>query len=382
MNKKTEAIHGNSEKKHKFHQGIGSPISTTSSFYFNSIKEAEETFSGENTGYVYSRGRNPNLEEFEEKMTLLEDGAFAVSFGSGMGSIATLLLSLLGKGDVLVANNILYGSSHNFIKNILPDYGIKTTMVDLNSIDEDAIWEIYTPSDKVTGKALVVYFETPVNPTLEVIDIGSMKKKFGKNAIIVVDNTFATPVLQNPLKEGADFVVHSCTKYIGGHGDAIGGVVIGKDKGFEDKLRYGYMCEFGSVMAPFNAWLFVRGLKTLSYRMAGHESNAKAIVSYLEDEVKTGKVEEVYYPGFGGMVSFTIKGDAVKFVESLKLFTLGVSLGDVESLVELPFKMTHRSYDESELEGLGIDSDLIRLSVGLEDKEDLIEDLKEAFKNA
>ena len=379
MDKKTKAIHGvlKNEKKYKFNQGIGSPINTTSSFYFQNIKESKETFKGENKGYVYSRGRNPSLEEFEEKMALLEGGSFAVSFGSGMGSIATLLLSLLEKGDYLIAGSILYGSSYNLIKNILPGYGINTILVDLNKLEAEEIKKFIGEEIEEEGKKLVVYFETPINPTLETIDIADIRKKFGDEATIVVDNTFATPILQNPLKEGADFVIHSCSKYIGGHGDAIGGVVVGLDSGFEAELRYGYMCELGSVMSPFNAWLFIRGLKTLPLRMAEHQKNAKAIVAYLADEAK---VTKVYYPGFGGLVSFTIEGDEAKFVEALELFTLGVSLGDVESLVELPFKMTHRNYKKKEIADLMIEENLIRLSVGLEAQEDLIADLKEAFK--
>lgn len=368
MNKKTKAIHGEVNKKYKFSKGIASPINMSASFSFNSIKESEETFIGENEGYVYSRGRNPNLEEFEEKMTILEEGSFAVSFGSGMGAIATLLLFLLNKDSILIANHILYGSSYNLIKNLLPKYDIETKLVDLNIIEKKEILRLNG------DKKVVIYFETPVNPTLEVIDIRKIREKFGEDATIIVDNTFATPILQNPLTLGADFVVHSCTKYIGGHGDAIGGIVVGKDKKYSEEIRYGYMCEFGSVMSPFNAWLFNRGLKTLDLRMKEHMKNALEIVKFLR---KREDVEEVYYPGFGGMVSFTLKKNVIKFVESLKVFTLGVSLGDVESLVELPFKMTHRSYDKKD-----VNENLIRISVGLEDLEDLIEDLKEALNNA
>ncbi|MCI0502703.1 MAG: PLP-dependent aspartate aminotransferase family protein [Fusobacteria bacterium] len=372
MQEKTKAIHGltNKEKQHKFQKGIASPISISSSFYFNTIKEAQGAFAGEHQGYVYSRGRNPSQEEFEEKMTLLEEGSFAVAFASGMGAIATTLLALLKPEDTLLAHSMLYGSSHNLIKNLLPEYGIKTIMTDLNTIDEEKIGQL-----KAESRRLVIYFETPVNPTLETISIEDIRSKTGSETIIIVDNTFATPILQKPLLLGADLVLHSCTKYIGGHGDAVGGIVIGKDLAWENTLRYGYMCEFGATMAPFNAWLFNRGLKTLSLRVLEHQKNAKEIAAYLKTEKL---VEKVYYPGFGGMVAFTLKGDAVAFVEALKLFTLAVSLGDVESLVELPFQMTHRDYEPQELEG-NI-SNLVRISAGLEDKDDLIADLKEAFK--
>lgn len=210
---------------------------------------------------------------------------------------------------------------------------------------------------------MVVYFETQVNPTLEIINIFDIRKKFGALAIIVVDNTFATPVLQNPLKEGVDFVVRR------GHGDVIGGVMVEIDKSFEDEFRCGYMCELGSVMSPSNAaWLFARGLKTLALRIIEHQENAKAITAYMEGEIQ---VKKVFYPGFGGIVSFTIAMNELKFVEALKLFTLRVSLGDVKSLVDLPFKMTHRSYDKNDIDKLNIDEGLIRFSIGLEDSADL-----------
>lgn len=392
MKSKTLGIHGNHHKKYSGNKELAPPINQTATFYFDSIEDAEQTFDCKNDQYVYSRGRNPNLEELEDKITLLEEGAFAVSFSSGMGAIATLLLSLLKNGDKLLTHNILYGSSYNLINKILPDYGIETTMMDLRdlySTDKD--------TDNIIGDGYkVVYLETPANPTLDIIDIRELRKVLGEDIIIIVDNTFATPVLQQPLLFGADFVVHSATKYIGGHGDAIGGLVVGKNQDFEGTLRFGYMCEFGTAMAPFNAWLFNRGLKTLSYRMNGHCQNASVIARYLETHSKVGKV---YYPGlgsfkdheiankqmknFGGMISFELKEKnnhdsdgnnkkAIRLVDNLKLFKIAVSLGDTESLVEIPALMTHRGQDISQT--------LIRLSIGLEDVEDLIEDLKQALE--
>lgn len=384
MKTKTLSIHGLHHKKYSNNKELASPINQTATFYFDSIEDAEQTFECKNDQYVYSRGRNPNLEELEDKITLLEEGAFAVSFSSGMGAIATLLLSLLKNGDKLLTHNILYGSSYNLIYKILPDYGIETTMMDLR--------DLYRDTDTVgkgNGQYKVVYLETPANPTLDIIDIGELRKVLGEEVVIIVDNTFATPILQQPLILGADFVVHSATKYIGGHGDAIGGLVVGKDKDFEATLRFGYMCEFGTAMAPFNAWLFNRGLKTLEYRMKGHCQNAMLIAKYLEAHNKVGKV---YYPGltsfedyhiakkqmtdFGGMISFELEGDgesdAVLLVDNLKLFKIAVSLGDTESLVEIPALMTHRGQD--------ISPALIRISAGLEDVEDLIEDLAQALE--
>lgn len=382
MKTKTLSIHGIHHKKYSGNKELASPINQTATFYFDSIEDAEQTFECKNEQYVYTRGRNPNLEELEDKITLLEQGAFAVSFSSGMGAIATLLLSLLKNGDKLLTHNILYGSSHNLISKILPDYGIETTMMDLRDL-----YRNIDTVDKGNGQYKVVYLETPANPTLDIIDIGELRRVMGEEVVIIVDNTFATPILQKPLLLGADFVVHSATKYIGGHGDAIGGLVVGKDKGFEGTLRFGYMCEFGTAMAPFNAWLFNRGLKTLEYRIKGHCQNAMLIAKYLEAHNKVGKV---YYPGlttfddyniakkqmtdFGGMISFELEGNnnAIELVDNLKLFKIAVSLGDTESLVEIPALMTHRGQD--------ISPTLIRLSIGLEDVEDLIEDLARALE--
>jgi methionine-gamma-lyase len=387
MKTKTLSIHGLHHKKYSGNKELAAPINQTATFYFDSIEEAEQTFECKNEQYVYSRGRNPNLEELEDKITLLEEGSFAVSFSSGMGAIATLLMSLLKKGDKLLTHNILYGSSHNLINTILPDYGIEITMMDLRELYNIDI----NKDNKINNVYKVVYLETPANPTLDIIDIGELRKTLGEEVIIIVDNTFATPILQQPLLLGADFVVHSATKYIGGHGDAIGGLVVGKNKDFEATLRFGYMCEFGTAMAPFNAWLFNRGLKTLEYRMKGHCQNAMLVAKYLESH---SKVRKVYYPGldtfeehniakkqmkdFGGMISFEIEdkdddeNNAINLVNNLKLFKIAVSLGDTESIVEIPALMTHRGQD--------INPKLIRLSIGLEDSEDLIEDIAQALE--
>lgn len=384
MERKTKAIHGKNTTNYSFKKGVAEPISLSSTFYFNSIEEAERTFTCELNDYVYTRGRNPVLDSFEEKMTLLEEGGASIAFASGMGAISTLLFSLLKNGDGIIAHQVLYGSSYELIKKTLPDYGIRSLFVDLK--DEGALKEALSENIKV------IYFETPCNPTLDVIDIKRVRAIVGEDILIVVDNTFATPFLQRPLTLGADYVVHSATKYIGGHGDALGGVVVCKDEAEDSRIRFDYMCHFGSVMSPFNGWLFNRGLKTLGLRMEAHSKNAMAVAEFLEDH---HKVDAVYYPGlpsfkdygiakkqmshFGGMVSFVIKGteeEAIKVVESLDLFKLAVSLGDVESLVEHPMRMTHRGYDAMERERFGIDYALIRLSIGLESVDDLIDDLK------
>ena len=379
MGKKTTAIHGRNTEDYSYKKGVAEPLQLSSAFYFNFIKDAEAAFTCQSDDYVYIRGRNPVLDAFEERMTLLEEGEASIAFASGMGAISTLLFSLLKSGDKIIAHSILYGSSYELIKKTLPDYGIESDFVNLR--DENALEQALDESVKV------VYFETPCNPTLDIISIEKVRELVGDNVLIIVDNTFATSFLQRPLTQGADFVVHSGTKYIGGHGDALGCVVVCKDKAQDSRIRFEYMCHFGAVMSPFNGWLFNRGLKTLGLRMEAHSKNAMAVAKFLE---KHKGVKKVFYPGlesfqdyelakkqmsgFGGMVSFLINGNeaqAIELVETLNLFKLAVSLGDVESLVEHLMRMTHRGYSQEERALFGIDYSLIRLSIGLEDIEDL-----------
>jgi len=306
----------------------------------------------------------------------------------GMAAISSVLMSLLKPGDEVVAHRVLYGSAWNFIKNILPRYGVNSRMVNLASIGDLA--------DQITERTKVIYFETPTNPGLDIIDIAAVCDAARARGVkVVVDNTFATPFFQRPLELGADVVVHSATKYISGHGDVIAGIAVAKDEDYAGELKFGYMCEFGGVMSPFTGWLLLRGLKTLALRMREHEKNALAVARYLEQHPK---VRKVYYPGlagspghetakaqmsgFGGMVSFDIDGtptQSKQAVNSMRLFKLAVSLGDCESLVEHPFAMTHRGYTEDEVRAAGLSPSMIRLSIGLEHQEDLIADLEQAL---
>ena len=242
----------------------------------------------------------------------------------------------------------------------------------------------------------LIYFETPSNPNLSIIDIKKVVEIARKRDIkVVVDNTFASPYFQNPLELGADVVVHSATKYICGHGDVVGGVAISKDNDYIQRLKFDYMCEFGGVMSPFDAWLFLRGLKTLGLRMRQHEKNAVEVANFLNNH---SKVKTVMYPGlenfkgyniakeqmngFGAMISFEIDGgleEAIKFVESVKLAQLAVSLGDCETLIEVPAAMTHRGYPNEKLKEFGLTESMVRISVGLEDSKDIIKDLEQAL---
>ncbi|MEW6105753.1 MAG: aminotransferase class I/II-fold pyridoxal phosphate-dependent enzyme [Bacillota bacterium] len=384
----TQAIHAGWDGKHAL-GALNPPIYQTSTFVFDSVSHAQKVFSGESAEYVYTRGNNPTLRLFEQKMAILEKGEKAVAFSSGMAAISSVLLSLLKAGDELVTSRTLYGSTYHVATQLLPRYGIRVNFADL--AHPGAVQAALTDATKV------VYLETPANPSLELVDIAATAEAaHRRGAIVVVDNTFATPYFQNPLALGADVVVHSCTKYIGGHGDALGGVAVARDPDYIFRLRFDFLCDLGSVLSPFNAWLFLRGLKTLGVRMERHASNALAVARFLAGHPK---VERVLYPGLdefpqralarrqmrghGGIVSFEVKGGydaAVRLIDSLKLCTIAVSLGDAETLVEHPASMTHREYPRERLAEFGFSEALVRLSVGLENPEDIIADLDQALR--
>lgn len=369
-------------------KAVNPPIFMTSTFNFDSLEHADEVFSFARSDYVYTRGNNPTLRLLEEKIALLEEGADAVAFSSGMAAISSVLLSLLEPGDEVVAHRTVYGSSYNVLAEILPRYHIHCRFLDLTQIE--------MLQKNISQRVKVIYFETPANPNLEIIDIAQVVEIANKwGARVVVDNTFATPYFQKPLTLGADVVVHSATKYISGHGDVLGGLAVSSDQEYIHRLKFGYMCELGGVMSPFNGWLLLRGLKTLGLRMRQHESNARQVARFL---LSHPKVEAVLYPGlpqfpghatakkqmtgFGGMVSFEVKGGlgpSKKLVNRLELIKLAVSLGDAETLVEHPAAMTHRGYPKEALEKFGLTESMIRLSIGLEDPEDIIADLEQAL---
>ncbi|HHY59978.1 MAG TPA: aminotransferase class I/II-fold pyridoxal phosphate-dependent enzyme [Clostridia bacterium] len=380
----TLAVHSGSQPFH----AVNPPIFLTSTFHFDSLEHAEETFSFARPDYVYTRGNNPTLRLLEEKVALLEEGTDAVAFSSGMAAISSVLLSLLEPGDTVVAHRTVYGSSYSVLSQVLPRYGIACRFLDLTKRESLA--------ENMSERVKVIYFETPANPNLEIIDIAqvsALAQPWG--AKVVVDNTFATPYFQKPLTLGADVVVHSATKYISGHGDVLGGLAVSRDLEYIHRLKFGYLCELGGVMSPFNGWLLLRGLKTLGLRMERHERNAFEVARFL---LYHPKVTAVHYPGlprfpgyetakrqmtgFGGMLSFEVRGGlapARKLVNSLRLIKLAVSLGDAETLVEHPASMTHRGYPRETLEQFGLTESMIRLSLGLEDPEDIIADLEQAL---
>lgn len=382
----TISIHGGEDLNPE--HALNYPIFMTSTFTFDDIQHAEDTFSFKKKDYVYTRGNNPTIRLFEKRMALLENGIDAVAFSSGMAAITSVLLSMVEKDGEILAHRNLYGSTFGATSHLFPKYGITTRYVDMTDINSLLA--------SITGKTRIIYFETPTNPSLEIIDIEEVSKIAAQKGVkVVVDNTFSSPCFQNPLDFGADVVVHSATKYISGHGDVVAGVAVSKDQDYIQKLKFGYMCELGGVLSPFNAWLLLRGLKTLSLRMDRHEKNAREIAEYLKF---SSRIEKVVYPGFaehpgyevsrkqmkgtGGIVTFELKGDlekTVEFVNSLKLFKLAVSLGDAESLVEMPAMMTHRDYPEEKLNDFGFSKKTIRISAGLENYKDLLFDLEEAL---
>ncbi|MBN2426174.1 MAG: aminotransferase class I/II-fold pyridoxal phosphate-dependent enzyme [Calditrichaceae bacterium] len=366
---------------------LGIPIYQSSTFAFKSAKHGADIFSGVQQGYVYTRIGNPTQEAFEKEMAFLEAGEAALAFGSGMAAISTVVLACCKAGDNFISNNTLYGGTHSLFSETLPNYNIKVKEVDST--------DLQNVIDAIDEKTRLIYIETPANPTLAITDIAECSKIAKKNQIpLVIDNTFATPYFQRPLKLGADIVIHSATKYIGGHGDTVAGVVIGK-KDFIDKLRSNFLRDLGGIISPLNAWLLVRGLKTLAVRMERHQLNALRIAKFLQFHPKISKV---WYPGltthpqhetakkqmlgYGGMVSFEVKGGrkaGEKLMNNVKIFTLAVSLGDVDSLIEHPASMTHSTYNKEELKSAGISEGLVRVSIGIEDPKDLIDDLSQSL---
>jgi cystathionine beta-lyase/cystathionine gamma-synthase len=340
---------------------------------------------GITNGFDYSRTGNPTRAALERQLAALEGGAFACAFGSGMAAVAAAA-SLLSCGDHILATRDLYGGTHRLFTMVLARYGIGVTFVDTS--DAEAIWAA------ATARTRLLWLETPSNPLLRLCDIAPLARRKPAGVLVAVDNTFASPFLQRPLELGADLVVHSTTKYLGGHSDALGGVVITNDREIAGQIAFHQNC-VGAVPGPWDAYLTLRGAKTLALRMQAHCANAQRVAEYL---TQRQDVAAVHYPGlpahpqhdlakrqmrgFGGIVSFRPRGGierAEAVASSTSIFNLAVSLGGVESLICLPAKMTHASLTYEQRDELGITGDLLRLSVGIEDAGDLIEDLRFAL---
>lgn len=374
----TKTIHGGQEHD-KAYGAVMPPIYQTSTY-------AQSTPGG-HKGYEYSRTHNPTRHALENALASIENGNHGLAFGSGLAAIDAVI-KLLQPGDEVISTNDLYGGTYRLFTSIFENFGIKFHFI---GMQEASNIEKY-----INGNTKLIWVETPTNPMLNIIDIKAVSNVAkAHNILLAVDNTFATPYLQRPIDLGADIVMHSATKYIGGHSDLVMGALIVKDKELADKL-YFIQNASGAVCGPQDSFLALRGIKTLHVRMQRHCENGKAVAEYLANHPK---IEKVYWPGFenhpnhdvateqmddyGGMLSFTTKGnsyeDAIKTVENLKVFTLAESLGGVESLCGHPASMTHASIPKEEREKTGVVNSLIRLSVGIEDIDDLIADLEQAL---
>ncbi len=364
------------------------PIYQTSTFYFASTDDAVEACGDYAESFAYSRITNPSLDYMEQKLAALEHGKGAVSYASGMGAVAGALFAALKCGDHVIFTKAKYSGTEDITSDWLPRFGIEHDSFQADHLEE--LEPLIKPNTKV------IYVETPANPTMVLVDLAEVAKiAHLHGAKVFVDNTFATPYNTNPLDLGVDVVIHSLTKYIGGHGDLLGGAVISNDTEFLRQCRLGTLMHFGAVMAPFTAFLVCRGMKTLGVRMRQHNENALKIARWLEADPR---IETVRYPflesnpqydiakkqmrGGGGMISFDVKGGleaGKKFINSLKLCTLAVSLGDTETLVEQAATMTHTMIPKEVREAAGITDGMIRMSVGLEDPDDIIADLDQAL---
>ncbi|HLP54144.1 MAG TPA: O-succinylhomoserine sulfhydrylase [Fluviicola sp.] len=381
----TLAIRSQSERTQQREHSV--PLYLTSSFTFENAEHMRAAFSDEVDANIYSRYSNPNVDELLEKVALLEGGEAAWATATGMAAVFTTFAALLGSGDHIVSSRSVFGSTHNLFVNIFPKWGITTTYVDAD--DYEAYANAITPSTKI------LYLETPSNPGLDIIDlerIGAICK--AKNVLFVVDNCFATPVLQQPIRFGADIVIHSATKYIDGQGRVLGGLIVSTQE-IVDKIQ-AFARHSGPAMSPFNAWVLSKSLETLHLRMEKHCSQALEIAKRLESHPA---VEWVKYPFLeshpqveiakkqmsagGGIVSFQVKGGLEAgraFLDKLTLFSLTPNLGDSRSIATHPASTTHSKLKPEERAEVGISDGLVRLSIGLEHIEDIWEDLQQAFQ--
>jgi len=384
----TKAIHAGAKKNE--YGALATPIYQSSTFVFDSAEQGGNRFALEEEGYIYSRLGNPTNSVLEEKLAILEGGEAAMSMSSGMGAVSSALWTALKAGDHIVASKTLYGCTFAYLSHGLTRFGVEITFVDTKNPQN--------VKDAMRENTRVVYLESPANPNLDLSDIEAICKisHENENCLVMVDNTFCTPYIQRPLELGADVVIHSGTKFLNGHGDVVCGFVIGSSEFIQQVRLFGVKDMTGSSMSPFDAFLVIRGMKTLPLRMEKHCDNAMKVAEFLENHKA---VEKVYYPGLesfpqydlaqkqmslpGAIIAFEIKGgveEGKKMINNTKLCSLAVSLGDAETLIQHPASMTHSPYAPEERLEAGIKDNLVRLAVGLEDVEDIILDLDRALK--
>ena len=357
-----------------------------SGYTFKNAEEARDRFAGELDGYLYSRYGNPTVAMFEERLALNEGAESCFATASGMAAVFASLMSYLKSGDEVVSSRALFGSCYHILDQILPRYNITTHLIDGTDLSQ---WEKH-----ITKKTKCIFLESPSNPTMEIVDIQSVANiAHHYNALLIVDNILASPILQKPLELGADIVVYSATKHIDGQGRTMGGAILSSKQHYEECIKP-FMRHTGPTLSPFNAWILLKGLETLQYRIDQHCQNAKKVANFLSQH---SKVEKTIYPGLenhpqyhlakiqmlqpGSIVTFVIKGNnAFQFINALNLFDISNNFGDVKSLVTHPATTTHRVIGEEGRKILNISDNMIRLSIGLEDVEDLIEDIDQAFQ--
>lgn len=383
----TRAIHSGYEKNQ--YGALATPIYQTSTFIFDSAEQGGRRFAGEEEGYIYTRVGNPTVSVIEEKLADLENAEAAAATASGMGAVTSALWTLLSSGDHIIASNTLYGCTFSFLYHRLAKFEVEVSFVDTS--DPENIKSAMKENTKV------LYLESPANPNMNLADIKTLAgiAHENKNCLVIVDNTYCTPYLQRPIDLGADIVIHSATKYLNGHGDVIAGFVAGKKDFIQEVRNIGIKEMTGACLSPHDAFLIGRGMKTLDIRMEKHCMNARKVAEFLE---KHPAVESIKYPGLksfpqyelakkqmrlpGAMIAFEVKGGieaGKKLMNTVELCKLAVSLGDAETLIQHPASMTHSPYTEEERAAAGISEGLIRLSVGLEDAEDIISDLEQAL---
>ena len=383
----TRAIHCGYDAMHN-HGALTPPLHLTSTFAFDTAEAGGELFAGAGGGHVYSRISNPTLDLLEQRIATLEGAEAGLALASGMGAITSVLWTLLAPGDEVIVDKTLYGCTFAYMQHGLRKFGITITHVDLT--------EPENLTDAMSARTRIVYFETPANPNMRLVDSAAVARiAHAGGAQVVVDNTYATPYLTRPIALGADLVVHSATKYLGGHGDLVAGLIAGRAEAISEIRLVGMKDMTGAVMAPFNAMLVMRGLKTLALRMDRHCASAQVVAEWLDGHPAVAKVHYPGLPGFdqadlasrqmaqpGGMIAFELEGGmqaGQAMMNRLQMIARAVSLGDAETLIQHPASMTHSTYTPEERAVHGIGDGLIRLSVGLEDVDDIVDDLDTAL---
>ena len=382
----TQAIHAGRINDEQF-GSLSTPLYQTSTFIFENAEQGAERFAGESEGFIYTRLGNPTTRQLEMRVAAMECTEDAAATATGMAAVSAALLTNLQAGDHMISSKAVYGCSFALMNHMLKKFAIEVTFVDMT--DPENITAAIQENTKL------IFLETPINPNLVVLDLEKICAIAQKNQLIsVVDNTFLTPVLQQPAKFGADIVLHSATKYLNGHGDVVAGIVCGSNEMIND-IKMTTLKDIGATMSPHDAWLIMRGIKTLPIRMERHCNNAQSVAEFLEQHKE---VTHVYYPGLkshsghqfigkqmkaaGGVIAFELNTDiqgGADFINNMQLFSIAVSLGDAESLIQHPASMTHSPYTPEEREQAGITDSLIRISVGLECVDDIIADLSQAL---